>query len=639
MENKEDNQVVNLRVDDIMPNRFQPREVFDETGLEELADSIREHGVIQPIIVRKVGDKYELIAGERRTKASAMAGKTTIPAIVRDMDDKESAKVSLLENLQRKNLSPIEEARTFKRILEMDNMTQGDLARTMGKSQPMIANKLRLLSLPEEVQDALMKNQISERHARSLLNVKDKKEQLNLLNRIRDERLTVRQLDNLIKELKNENIPSNLNENNSDSDNFSSDNLERDDKMNNSRNYGNMGLNDYQSSVNNNVYNGGPNNIPNPFNQSGNGFNNNTNTNNYQSLGSMLDGATSQDVNFMQNTNNDSNIFVSHIREDEVKSNDNQFLPNFNSINNNSFQNDMSNNFNNYGNNMMNQNNNFDQPNYNDNFNNNFNDYSNNMMNQNNNFDQPNYNDNFSNNFNNYGNNMMNQGNNYNQPNYNDNINNNFNDYGNNMMNQSNNFSHPNYNDNINNKFNDYGNNMMNQSNNYNQQNYSDNINNNFNDYGNNMMNQNNNYNSNYNSDRDGNLFNQPLNLVGVDNSVPNDNYVNPFNEPYDNNLFDQQMSIDDNVNDDTNTSNNQDIEIIDEGDSDNIISDSAANVNQDEYIKLDPEQTIYDTRGAVLELKKTTDVIKQNHIPIETEEIDYDDYYQITIKIKKEQL
>ena len=201
MNNNEDNKIVYLRIDDIMPNRFQPREVFDETGLEELADSIKEHGVIQPIIVRQVGNKYELIAGERRTKASALAGLTTIPAIIKNMDDRESAKVSLLENLQRKNLTPIEEARTYKRILELDNMTQEDLARTMGKSQPMVANKLRLLALPEEVQDALLKNQISERHARSLLNVKDKQTQLRLLERIKNERLTVRELDNEIKNL------------------------------------------------------------------------------------------------------------------------------------------------------------------------------------------------------------------------------------------------------------------------------------------------------------------------------------------------------------------------------------------------------------------------------------------------------
>ena len=122
--NGEDIKCVNIRLDDIIPSRFQPREVFDESSLQELADSIKEHGVIQPIVVRQLGDKYELIAGERRTKASAMAGLTTIPAIVKNLDDKESAKLSLLENLQRKNLSAIEEAKTYKRILELENMTQ-----------------------------------------------------------------------------------------------------------------------------------------------------------------------------------------------------------------------------------------------------------------------------------------------------------------------------------------------------------------------------------------------------------------------------------------------------------------------------------------------------------------------------------
>ena len=198
---KKENEVVYLRLDDILPNQFQPREVFDETGLQELADSIKEHGVIQPVIVRPQGEKYELIAGERRCKASALAGLTKVPAIIREMDDKESAKVSLLENLQRRNLSAIEEARTYKKILELDNMTQDELAKTMGKSQPMIANKIRLLGLPEEVQDALIKNQISERHARSLLNVKNKEQQLMMLDRIRNERLTVRELDAEIKKL------------------------------------------------------------------------------------------------------------------------------------------------------------------------------------------------------------------------------------------------------------------------------------------------------------------------------------------------------------------------------------------------------------------------------------------------------
>ena len=132
MDNKE-NEVVYLHLDDIIPNRFQPRQVFDEKALKELAVSIKEHGVIQPIIVRNIGNKYEIIAGERRYKASAMAGLTTIPAIVRNLDDKESSKVALLENLQRKNLNPIEEAKTYQKILELDQMTQEELAKTMGK--------------------------------------------------------------------------------------------------------------------------------------------------------------------------------------------------------------------------------------------------------------------------------------------------------------------------------------------------------------------------------------------------------------------------------------------------------------------------------------------------------------------------
>ncbi len=199
-----DREVVELYLDDIIPNRFQPREVFNEDALRELSASIKEHGVIQPIIVRKIGDKYEIIAGERRYKASAMAGLTKIPAIIRNLDDKEASKVALLENLQRKDLTAIEEARTYQKILELDSMTQEELGRTMGKSQAAIANKMRLLSLPDEIQEALLKDQISERHARSLLNLDTPQEQINMLRKIINNRMTVRELDNEIKELKGE---------------------------------------------------------------------------------------------------------------------------------------------------------------------------------------------------------------------------------------------------------------------------------------------------------------------------------------------------------------------------------------------------------------------------------------------------
>lgn len=194
-------EVVQLYLDDIIPNRFQPREVFDEKALKELAVSIKEHGVIQPIIVRNVNGKYEIIAGERRYKASALAGLTKIPAIVRDLDDKESSKVALLENLQRKNLNPIEEARTYQKILEIDQMTQDELAKTMGKSQSAVANKIRLLSLPDVVQDALLKEQISERHARTLLNVPDAKKQKEMLKKVIDNKMSVRALEDEIKKM------------------------------------------------------------------------------------------------------------------------------------------------------------------------------------------------------------------------------------------------------------------------------------------------------------------------------------------------------------------------------------------------------------------------------------------------------
>lgn len=192
-------EITQLYLDDIIPNRFQPREIFDEKALKELAASIKEHGVIQPIIVRNIGGKYEIIAGERRYKASALAGLTKIPAIIRNLDDKESSKVALLENLQRKDLNAIEEARTYQKILELDEMTQEELAKTMGKSQSAVANKIRLLSLPDEIQTALLKEQISERHARSLLNTSNPAEQIEMLKKIITNKLSVRQLEAELK--------------------------------------------------------------------------------------------------------------------------------------------------------------------------------------------------------------------------------------------------------------------------------------------------------------------------------------------------------------------------------------------------------------------------------------------------------
>jgi ParB family chromosome partitioning protein len=194
--------VLQIHIEDIIPNRFQPRLNFDEQGLKELADSIKEHGIIQPLVLRKLGDKYEIIAGERRYKAAQIAGLQTVPAVIANIDDNKSAEVALVENVQRRDLTAIEEARSYKNLLDKGYLTQDQLAKRMGLSQPSIANKLRLLNLDEEVQQALLEEKISERHARTLLTIEDKAVQREWLHRIINERLTVRQLDLEIKKLK-----------------------------------------------------------------------------------------------------------------------------------------------------------------------------------------------------------------------------------------------------------------------------------------------------------------------------------------------------------------------------------------------------------------------------------------------------
>ena len=191
-------EIVEVALDDIIPNRFQPRLSFDENGLNELAESIRQHGIIQPLVLRKVADKYEIIAGERRYKAAYIAGLTKVPAVIINLNDNESAEVAIVENIQRRNLSPIEEAKSYKKLLDRGYLTQDQLAGRMGKTQATISNKLRLLNLDEKVQDALLNNKISERHARSLLRVEDKEEQRKLLDEIINNRLNVRDTEELI---------------------------------------------------------------------------------------------------------------------------------------------------------------------------------------------------------------------------------------------------------------------------------------------------------------------------------------------------------------------------------------------------------------------------------------------------------
>lgn len=196
-----ESEIINVRIDEIIPNRFQPRLTFNESELQSLAESIKMHGIIQPLVLRRIGEKFEIIAGERRYKASVMAGLTTVPAVIMNIDDQKSAEVAIVENLQRKNLTAIEEAQSYKKLLDKGYLTQEELANKMSVTQPTIANKLRLLNLTEAAQQALLKNQISERHARSLLAIANPNMQISMLNRIIGERLTVRQTDEEISKL------------------------------------------------------------------------------------------------------------------------------------------------------------------------------------------------------------------------------------------------------------------------------------------------------------------------------------------------------------------------------------------------------------------------------------------------------
>ena len=204
--NEMEKEIVEVSLDSIIPNRFQPRLSFDEQGLNELAKSIRQHGIIQPLVLRKIGNKYEIIAGERRYKASYIAGLTKVPAVIINLNDNESAEVAIVENLQREDLSPIEEARSYKKLLDRGYLTQDELASRMGKTQATISNKLRLLNLDEKVQDALLDNKISERHARSLLKLTNKEDQVEMLDEIINKRMNVRLTEDAINNKLNGNI-------------------------------------------------------------------------------------------------------------------------------------------------------------------------------------------------------------------------------------------------------------------------------------------------------------------------------------------------------------------------------------------------------------------------------------------------
>ena len=195
-----DTSVIKLDINLIIPNKYQPRRIFDDKALASLSESIKQYGIINPILVRKKEDKYEIIAGERRYRAAKMLGLTEVPVIIKNASEQQMAELALIENIQRQGLSAIEEAKSYEEIMRIGNQTQESLAQKLGKSQSTIANKIRLLALPEEVQVALDTKKISERHARSLLTVTDKPRQLEILNRIINEKLTVKETDQIINE-------------------------------------------------------------------------------------------------------------------------------------------------------------------------------------------------------------------------------------------------------------------------------------------------------------------------------------------------------------------------------------------------------------------------------------------------------
>jgi ParB family chromosome partitioning protein len=200
-EKVEGEEIRQIPVDQIVPNPYQPRTVFDDEKLEELCQTIRTHGIIQPIVVRMRNNQYELIAGERRLRASKKLGMEKIPAIVREFNDTQTASIALIENLQREGLTAIEEAMAYQKLIDIHQLTQESLAQRLGKGQSTIANKLRLLHLPQPVQEALLTRAITERHARALIPLKNEEMQLKVLKEILDKDWNVKQTENRVKQL------------------------------------------------------------------------------------------------------------------------------------------------------------------------------------------------------------------------------------------------------------------------------------------------------------------------------------------------------------------------------------------------------------------------------------------------------
>ena len=195
-----------IQLEKLVTNPFQPRKIFDDETIEELAQSIQEHGIIQPIVVRKKGKKYEIVVGERRFRASKIAGLDEIPAIVKELTEEQMMEIAILENLQREDLTPIEEAEAYQSLIEKLHFTQEDLAKRLGKSRPHITNHIRLLQLPEEVRKLVNDGLLSMGHGRTLLGLKNKRRIPEVASKVVNQSLNVRQLETLIKQL-NEDVP------------------------------------------------------------------------------------------------------------------------------------------------------------------------------------------------------------------------------------------------------------------------------------------------------------------------------------------------------------------------------------------------------------------------------------------------
>jgi ParB family chromosome partitioning protein len=190
---------MDLPIDEIIPNQYQPRTNFNEESLNELAQSIKSDGVIQPVIVRRSGSGYELITGERRWRAAKRAGLRTIPAVVRDVSEFRTLEWALIENIQRQDLNPVEEATAYASLIDDFHLTQEELAQRVGKDRSSIANYLRLLKLPAEIKEKIERNELTMGHARALISLEKAKDQLELANRIISEQLNVRQVESLIR--------------------------------------------------------------------------------------------------------------------------------------------------------------------------------------------------------------------------------------------------------------------------------------------------------------------------------------------------------------------------------------------------------------------------------------------------------